>query len=258
MQKRHVDRFQYFRELAHTSEQYFIPYIKEHLDVENPISILEIGCGDGGNLLPFAKRGHEVVGVDISSSRINGAIAFFKRENLNGKFIYADIFRLSGYKDHFDLIICHDVIEHVGNKQELLQKIEYFLKPGGLLFVGFPAWQMPFGGHQQICHNRLLSMLPFFHLLPQRIYKFILSLGKESADCIDELISIKQTKTTIEGFEKLIAGTSFEIINRRLYFINPHYEVKFGFKPRLLIKPLSDIEYLRNFFTTSCFYLLRN
>ena len=55
MQKRHVDRFQYFRELAHTSEQYFIPYIKEHLDVENPISILEIGCGDGGNLLPFAK-----------------------------------------------------------------------------------------------------------------------------------------------------------------------------------------------------------
>jgi len=43
MQKRHVDRFQYFRELAHTSEQYFIPYIKEHLDVENPISILETG-----------------------------------------------------------------------------------------------------------------------------------------------------------------------------------------------------------------------
>lgn len=257
MQKRHVDRLQYFRELAHTCERYYIPYIKDFLDVQSHISILEIGCGDGGNLLPFAKKGHETVGVDISANRINGAKSFFEIENVYAKFICEDILRLNDYKEYFDLVICHDVIEHIYNKQEMLSRVEYFLKPKGLLFIGFPAWQMPFGGHQQICHNRLLSKLPFFHLLPKGIYKFILSLGRESNECINELLSIKKTRITIEEFENIVAKTSLEVVNRRLYFINPHYEIKFGLKPRLLLNTISNFKYLRNYFTTSCFYILR-
>lgn len=123
MQKRHTNRLQYFRELAQTSERYFIPYIKNFLDTNNPISILEIGCGDGGNLLPFAKRGDEVVGVDISVNRINGAKSFFEQEKANAHFICADILKLNEYKGYFDLVICHDVIEHIANKQEMLSRI---------------------------------------------------------------------------------------------------------------------------------------
>lgn len=37
MQKRHIDRLQYFRELAQTSERYFMPYIKDFLDMAGPI-----------------------------------------------------------------------------------------------------------------------------------------------------------------------------------------------------------------------------
>ena len=209
-----------------------------------PISILEVGCGDGGNLLHFAKRGYEVVGVDISANRINDAKSFFEQENANAKFICSDILKLNGYKSYFDLVICHDVIEHIGNKQEMLSRIECFLKPKGLLFIGFPAWQMPFGGHQQICHSKLLSITPFFHMLPQCLYKYILSLGGENVECINELLSIKSTKITIELFEKIVAQTSFDIVDRRLYFVNPHYEVKFGLKPRRLLKPLSEMPYV--------------
>ena len=140
----------------------------------------------------------------------------------------------------------------------MLSRIECFLKPKGLLFIGFPAWQMPFGGHQQICHSKLLSITPFFHMLPPNLYKYILSLGGENVECINELLSIKSTKITIELFEKLVAQTSFDIVDRRLYFVNPHYEVKFGLKPRRLLKPLSEMSYIRNFFSTSCFYILKN
>ena len=257
MQKRHIDRLQYFRELAQTRERYCLPYIKDFLDMAGPISILEVGCGDGGNLLHFAKIGYEVVGVDISANRINDAKSFFEQENANAKFICSDILKLNGYKSYFDLVICHDVIEHIGNKQEMLSRIECFLKPKGLLFIGFPAWQMPFGGHQQICHSKLLSITPFFHMLPPNLYKYILSLGGENVECINELLSIKSTKITIELFEKLVAQTSFDIVDRRLYFVNPHYEVKFGLKPRRLLKPLSEMSYIRNFFSTSCFYILK-
>ena len=257
MQKRHTDRYQYFQELAQTSEKYFMPYIEGVLDVSKPISILEVGCGDGGNLLPFAKRGHEVIGVDISENRIKGAISFFEQEQEKAIFICDNILNLKEYKGNFDLIICHDVIEHIGNKQEMLSRIEYFLNPTGVIFIGFPAWQMPFGGHQQICHNKFLSMLPFMHLLPKSLYKYVLSLGKENSECIRELLSIKKTKITIEEFEKFVSRTTLEIVDRCLYLINPHYEVKFGLKPRRLSKIISNTPFVRNYLSTSCFYLLK-
>ncbi|MDE6395819.1 MAG: SAM-dependent methyltransferase, partial [Muribaculaceae bacterium] len=82
-------------------------------------------------------------------------------------------------------------------------------------------------------------------------------LGGEKEDCIKELIAIKSTKTTIESVERLISQTTFVKIERRLYLINPHYEIKFGLKPRLLSKGLSKLPYLRDFLSTSCFYILQ-
>ncbi len=207
--------------------------------------------------MPFAQHGHEVVGIDISSNRIKDAISFFDKENAEAEFICADVLKFDEYKNYFDLIICHDVIEHIGNKQEMLNRIGYFMKTSGILFIAFPAWQMPFGGHQQICHSRWLSKLPYIHLLPNVLYKTLLFIGGEKEDCIKELISIKSTKITIEHFEKLISRTSLYIIERRLYLINPHYEIKFGLKPRFLSKGLSNVPYFRNFLSTSCFYILK-
>lgn len=54
MQKRHTDRESYFDEQSQTSKNYYIPYIKEVIG-HIPDKVLEVGCGEGGNLLPFAK-----------------------------------------------------------------------------------------------------------------------------------------------------------------------------------------------------------
>lgn len=257
MQKRHIERCQYFHELAYTCEKYLIPYISKRLDLSKHLSILEIGCGDGGNLLPFARMGHHVVGIDISPTRIEGAISFFERENAHAEFICGDILEFTGIQGCFDLIICHDVIEHIGNKQLLLARIEFLLKPSGLLYMAFPAWQMPFGGHHQICRNPILSKLPYIHLLPESLYRNLLTIARENHDCIKELLSIKSTSITIEHFEKLISGTSLHITDRCLYLINPHYQAKFGLAPRKLPALFARIPYLRNFLTTSCFYLIQ-
>lgn len=57
MQERHKNRFVYFKELSITSKNYFIPYIQNWFPIESGINVLEIGCGDGGNLLPFSEMG---------------------------------------------------------------------------------------------------------------------------------------------------------------------------------------------------------
>ena len=62
---------------------------------------------------------------------------------------------------------------------------------------------------------------------------------------------------TIQAFQRLCNETGFEVVNRRLYFINPHYEKKFGLKPRKLWGLIACLPYIRDFFSTSCHYLIK-
>ncbi|MDY6300653.1 MAG: class I SAM-dependent methyltransferase [Bacteroidales bacterium] len=64
MQKRHTDRERYFEESSRTSCKYYMPYIENFHRIKSGCKILEVGCGEGGNLLPFAQRGCEVVGIE--------------------------------------------------------------------------------------------------------------------------------------------------------------------------------------------------
>lgn len=151
----------------------------------------------------------------------------------------------------------HDVIEHIHDKRRLLGKLCQLLARNGLIFMSFPAWQMLFGGHQQICANRFISHLPFVHLLPTGIYRRLLKLAGESEGCICELMVIKETRTPIELFEETVQDIpGLRIIDRTLWLINPHYEKKFGLKPQALPQWISQIPHIRNVLTTSCFYLL--
>lgn len=252
MQNRHLDRYTYFCESAQTSQDFYISYLGRFIDITSSSKVLEIGCGEGGNLLPFAQKGCAVVGIDVCISRINEAIDFFSRKDKAGKFICDDFFCLD-IRDKFDIILIHDVIEHIN----LSQKKFFLIKENGVIFLGFPAWQMPFGGHQQICKNKIVSHLPFIHLLPSFLYKTVLKLFGENSGCIKELLSIKQTKITIELFEGIIAESNVNIVDRCLWFINPHYKQKFNLKPRRIWGILENIKYVRNFFCTSCFYIIK-
>ena len=154
-------------------------------------------------------------------------------------------------------MLAHDVIEHVPDKEGFLRAAARFLKPDGTAFFGFPAWYMPFGGHQQISHNGFISHMPFIHLLPMPFYTLILGSVSSGESEMRELLNIRATRTTIEHFEKTARKAGLSIYDRHFWFINPHYKAKFGLTPRTLWKPLAAVPYLRDFFTTSAFYLLK-
>lgn len=75
------------------------------------------------NLLPFAEMGCHTTGIDIDTGRIRDAKHFFKERQANGVFIASDIFMLEGMEHSFDLVICHDVIEHIEKKAAFLTKL---------------------------------------------------------------------------------------------------------------------------------------
>ena len=256
MQKRHSDRLRYFLELAATTKEYFLPYIRQFHNIDANSEILEIGCGEGGNLLCFSKMGCNVTGIDISANRIRQAAEFFALERYTGTFINSDVFNYQSSK-RFDVILCHDVFEHVFQKSMLLHFCAEHLKPKGVVFLAFPPWRMPFGGHQQICRNRVLANLPYIHILPTFAYKGLLKMGRETDDCINELLCIRNTSITINRFYRLIKQSDLDIADNEFWFINPHYKQKFGFRPLKLYNVISKIPYLRDYVTTSFICILR-
>jgi len=261
MQQRHLNRKQYFREQANTAREYYLNYIQSSFPLTHKTQVLEIGCGEGGNLLPFAEAGCSVTGIDISQGRIDEAKTFFAELHQQGTFICQDFTLIQEPKtegEHFDIILVHDVIEHIepSRKRAFLRRVKSFLKENGLAFFGFPAWHNPFGGHQQISVG-LASKLPFIHLLPRPVYQALLRLSGTTQNCIYELMSIRDARVSVEYFEQMADDTGFTICQRTLWLINPHYKQKFHLRPHRLEDFFANIPYLRNFYTTSAWYLLR-
>lgn len=259
MQERHSDRNKYINEQVITTEKYVIPFLQEFIKIDSSLSVLEIGCGEGGNLKPFLDLGCSVTGVDFSVGKIEFGNKYFEehpnRQKL--KFLAEDIYD-SQNLDQYDLIIMRDVIEHIHDQNRFMNYVKKFLKPNGIFFLAFPPWYNPFGGHQQICENRILSKLPYYHILPVPIYKGVLKVFGESEKKIEALLEIKETGISIERFEKILHENGYSIKKKRDYFINPNYEIKFGLKPRTGIPIVSGIPFLKNFVITSTYYLVSN
>ncbi len=259
MQERHLNRKRYFIEQGITTTKYVIPFIQKVKNINEQTSVLEIGCGEGGNLAPFLEIGcKKVVGIDLAQGKIKNAKAFFKDKNNanNIRFICDDIYNIN-VEDigQFDIIMMRDVIEHIHGQEKFMCFVKKFMKPDSKFFLAFPPWYNPFGGHQQVCRSKVLSKLPYFHILPQFIYKSILKLFGETEAVIDSLLEIKETGISIERFEKIIKN-EYIIDKRILYFINPNYEIKFGLKPKVAWTLYASIPFVRNFFITTGYYLI--
>lgn len=258
MQERHNDKQRYFDEQGKTTDKFVVPLIAEFIPINNSTTVLEIGCAEAGNLKPFVDLGCQVTGIDIACNRIELAKEFYKnhKNRSNLELICKDIYKVKPSDKKFDIIIMRDVIEHIPNQEKFMAFVKDFLKDDGKFFLGFPPWQNPFGGHQQICKNKYLSKLPFFHLFPTRIYTSVLKAFGESEETIAGLIEIKETGISIERFERILKHENYTINKRIFYFINPNYETKFGLKPRKQIKPINAIPWLRNFLTTAMYYVV--
>jgi len=258
MQKRHKNRKIYFDEQSLTTEKYVIPYLEDLVPLNAQSEVLEIGCGEGGNLAPFIQRSCRSVGVDLNEGQILKAKEYMEESFPQGnfKFYYKDMYDVNVDDiGQFDLIMMRDVIEHIHDQEKFMEFLKRFLKPNGKIFFGFPPWRMPFGGHQQICESKLLSKLPFFHLLPMPLYTLLLKAFGEKKSKIESLVEIKETGISIHRFEKIIREKGYQFDQKDLYFINPNYETKFGLKPKLLPKFLGAIPFFKDFYTT-CVYCL--
>lgn len=255
----HLDKKKYFDINVTNVEQHILPFIESKFSLRPGMRVLEIGCGEGGVLKPFLDRGLLGVGVELDEVRLIEARKFLVNEIAQNKikFISKNIYDTDVEEvlgERFNIILLKDVIEHIHDQSRIMAYMQTFLLPGGVIFFGFPPWQMPLGGHQQILKNKWLSKIPYYHLLPMGVYKWVLKTANEN---VTEMAEIKETGISIERFEKITHTAGYKILNKKFYLINPIYQYKFGWKPKEQFSFIRGLPWVRNFFTTCVYYLIQ-
>ena len=98
--------------------------------------VLEIGCGSGGTLAWLRRERHStwVAGVEVDEEAAKCA-----REHCD-LLLTGDVetMRLPIAPGSVDLILCLDVLEHLRDPWQLVQRLQPLLRPGGALLASIP------------------------------------------------------------------------------------------------------------------------
>lgn len=104
--------------------------------------VLDVGCGSGDKLVRrVGDRADEWLGVDQESG-IAAARQRWGAHPANGRWLAADLSLDDTWQDlcsfGADLVICADVIEHLDDPVELLQRLRGAVRPGGRVLLSTP------------------------------------------------------------------------------------------------------------------------
>ncbi|KAF7173532.1 hypothetical protein CNMCM6106_007617 [Aspergillus hiratsukae] len=138
---------------ATNSAAYLLPHLRPDMH------ILDVGCGPGTitvDLAHLVPQGH-ITGLELASSVLAQARTLADSQGItNITFVSGDANALPFKDGSFDVVMCHQVLQHVHNPVHILSEMRRVTKEGGLVaaresdyggFVWYPptpgmtAWQ---------------------------------------------------------------------------------------------------------------------
>lgn len=106
--------------------------------IENMYKILDVGSGSGAFVDECRERGKEAYGCEVSEYHYS----------VNDKFIYKQLLEDINFPtDHFDMVTCHDVLEHSLDPIKFIKEIFRIIKQGGRCIIDFPRYWVEEGNH---------------------------------------------------------------------------------------------------------------
>jgi methyltransferase-like protein/ubiquinone/menaquinone biosynthesis C-methylase UbiE len=146
--------------------------------------VLELGCGDGGNLLPLAVAlpGSSFLGIDLSRAQVEAGQQAVRALGLtNAELCHLNILDLGDEFGQFDYVLCHGVYSWVPPEvqEKILEVCSRNLTPQGVAYVGYntyPGWHT----------TRLLRDMMLYHVRPQTEPKARLRQARELLQFLGE------------------------------------------------------------------------
>jgi SAM-dependent methyltransferase len=115
-------------------------FIQQYADLEGK-RVLDVGCGLGMYVRHFREFSDDVYGVDIDAEKVAEASACFPNIQVS------PAERLPFANDFFDVVLSHEVLEHVDDDRQSVAEALRVLRPGGKLVIFVPNRLYPFETH---------------------------------------------------------------------------------------------------------------
>ena len=242
--------WKYEYDVAH---RYMVPLLLDWGIPLRDASLLDLGCGEGGGLCAMHDAGVRCAGFDIDAGRIAAAaeLCADRRIPLAVGNLYEQHLPFQG--EAFDIVVLHDVFEHLERKAEVLQRIRQYMKPQSALLMTFPPYYSAYGAHQQHCVT-WFARLPFFHLVPFAVSRLLPRLKREHPSVVAETTKLARQKMGMAAFERITTGAGLRIRHKRAYLISPNH-IRFGLRP-LPAGPLAHVPLLGELLSSGVIYLL--
>jgi len=113
------------------------------------------------------------------------------------------------------------------------------------------------GGVLKPFADSVMGKMPYCHLLFRPLCRGLLALFGEGRARIEALLDMADTRLTIHGFEKLMKECRYTPLKKQFYLINPMYAFKFGMPAFKQLPGMDAFPWIRDFITTTCYYLLK-
>ncbi len=165
--------------------------------------VLENGCGVGMYVERLAEGGGEVIGLEYDFERAQEA-----RQNTahldNAHILNAAGESLPFPTASFDLILSHEVLEHVQDDRQAAMEMVRVLRPGGRIVLFVPNRGYPFETHGIYWRGRYrFGNIPLVNYLPRRW-----------RDRLAPHVRVYSGK----DLQRLFAGLPVSIVHRRVIF----------------------------------------
>jgi 2-polyprenyl-6-hydroxyphenyl methylase/3-demethylubiquinone-9 3-methyltransferase len=95
-------------------------------------TVLDLGCAGGFMAEAIAHKGARVTGIDPAQDAIEAAKTHAEISNLDITYDVGVGEEMPYPDNHFDIVVCVDVLEHVRDLIQVLAEVGRVLKPGGL------------------------------------------------------------------------------------------------------------------------------
>lgn len=122
----------YFEALEQSRVEY-APWMADQLGYAGTagLDVLDVGCGQGIDLVRYARAGANVTGIDLTPRHAELARAHLAAHGLSGTVVLGDAEELPFDDDSFDRVSSNGVLHHTPNIEKALREIRRVLRPGG-------------------------------------------------------------------------------------------------------------------------------
>jgi SAM-dependent methyltransferase len=136
-----------FFESGREHVEHVLAVCRKHLDPEfKPRRIVDLGCGTGRLVIPFAAVAEEVVGLDVADSMLEEARRNCEIHDVDNVLLLKSDDGLSALEGTFDLVHSFVVFQHIpaNRGQRMFGRLLEVLEPGGIaslqLTYSTPEW----------------------------------------------------------------------------------------------------------------------